>query len=223
MIGEMENAILPPGDEDPGAAVAARVARRSLARRQSAYAEEVRRLLDAGLAVMHRAGTTSAPRVADIVREAGLSNDAFYRHFASKDDLVAAILEAGMVRLVGYLGHQMGKERLADVQVRRWVEGVMAQAGDAEVADATRAVIWNGGRAVDRFRDVASLSYAPLTELLVAPLTELGSADPSRDAAVIGQAAMGRMQEFLWRREPPSRRDVDHVARFCLAGIGRSA
>ena len=40
-------------------------------------------------------GTTSRPRVADIVAEAGLSNDAFYRHFASKDALVAALVEDG--------------------------------------------------------------------------------------------------------------------------------
>ena len=49
-------------------------AREALARREAAYAEEVRRLLDAGLAVMQRCGTTSRPRVADIVAEAGLSN-----------------------------------------------------------------------------------------------------------------------------------------------------
>ena len=58
-----------------------------------------------------RCGTTSRPRVADIVAAAGLSNDAFYRHFASKDALVAAILEDGTARLRSYLDHQMAKAR----------------------------------------------------------------------------------------------------------------
>ena len=67
---------------------------------------------------MARCGTTSRPRVADIVEAAGLSNDAFYRHFPSKDALVAAILDDGAERLQGYLDHQMAKARGPEAQVR---------------------------------------------------------------------------------------------------------
>ena len=84
-------------------------AQQRLAERGAQYSEEVRRLLDAGLAVMRRCGTTSRPRVADIVAEAGLSNDAFYRHFQSKEALVAALLDDGSTRLASYLAHQMEK------------------------------------------------------------------------------------------------------------------
>src|SRR5690349_23570118 len=111
MILVMQNAI-PDGD------VAARVAQQTLARREAAYAEEVRRLLDAGLDVMRRCGTTSRPRVADIVAAAGLSNDAFYRHFRSKDALVAALVDDGALRLRSYLDHQMAKEPTPEAQVR---------------------------------------------------------------------------------------------------------
>ena len=58
-------------------------------------------------AVMVRLGTGDRPTVAEIVREAGLSNQAFYRHFASKDDLVAAIVDAGARRLASYVEHRM--------------------------------------------------------------------------------------------------------------------
>ena len=90
--------------------VADRIVRRSLAKREGEYANEVRRLLDGALEVMRRCGTTSRPRVADIVAEAGLSNDAFYRHFKSKDDLVTALLDDGGERLRSYLEHQLAKE-----------------------------------------------------------------------------------------------------------------
>ena len=63
--------------------------RRALAARESAYADEVQRLLDAGLEIIRT--TEAMPRVSDIVHKAGLSNAAFYRHFPSKDDLVAAV------------------------------------------------------------------------------------------------------------------------------------
>src|SRR3954464_11273722 len=113
----------PPQDH-----VAQRIAQRAMAKRGATYASEVRRLLDAGREVMRRCGTESRPRVADIVAEAGLSNDAFYRHFVSKDALVVAILEDGAARLRSYLEHQMGKEATAEGKVRRWVDGILAQA-----------------------------------------------------------------------------------------------
>ncbi len=81
----MDNAILKPENN-----VLARIAQRTLAKRGVGYASEVRRLLDAALEVMRQGGTASRPRVADIVA-AGLSNDAFYRHFPSKDALVGVI------------------------------------------------------------------------------------------------------------------------------------
>src|SRR5215813_13175613 len=96
-------------------------AQEALAKREAAYADEVRRLLDAGLDVMRRCGTTSRPRVADIVAAAGLSNDAFYRHFRSKDALVAALVDEGALRLQSYLEHQMSKDASPEAQVRRWV------------------------------------------------------------------------------------------------------
>ncbi|HMC40240.1 MAG TPA: helix-turn-helix domain-containing protein, partial [Acidimicrobiales bacterium] len=99
-----QNAIL-PGDD-----VAERIAARTMAKRGAAYPVEVRRLLDAALEVIGGHGRSSRPRVADIVAAAGLSNDAFYRHFPSKDALIAALLEDGTERLVGYTAHAMGKE-----------------------------------------------------------------------------------------------------------------
>src|SRR5690348_2490130 len=122
--------------------VATRMAQRTLAKREAGYASEVRRLLDAALEVMRQGGTASRPRVADIVAAAGLSNDAFYRHFPSKDALVAALLEDGAERLRGYLAHQMAKADTPEAQVRRWVQGVLAQTED-EIAATTLAVLFN--------------------------------------------------------------------------------
>lgn len=201
------------------ARLAGSAAEQALARRQASYEDEVRRLLDAGLSVMVSAGTATSPRVADIVRAAGLSNDAFYRHFAGKEELVAAIVAAGTERLVGYLAHQMGKEREPARQVRRWVEGVMSQAADPAVAEATRSVLWNGGRVTDASRPSAGTNYDSLAALLVEPIRAMGSRDPQRDATVVCQAAMGRMSDFLWRRAQPSRRDITHLVSFCLAAV----
>jgi AcrR family transcriptional regulator len=195
-----------------------RTARRTLARRHAVYTDEVRRLLDAGLAVMIHAGTTKSPRVSDIVEAAGLHREAFYRHFPSKQDLVAAIIEAGADRLVSYLAHQMSKETSPQEQLRRWVEGIMAQSANPEVAAATRAVLWNGNSGGDHHEILAA--HNKIGALTVEPVRILGSNDPSRDAAVLCQAVMGRQQQFLWECVIPTADDIEHLIQFCLGAVG---
>ena len=197
--------------------VAARIAQRTLTRREADYAGEVRRLLDAALGVMRACGTTSRPRVADIVAAAGLSNDAFYRHFPSKDALVAALLEDGTERLQGYLAHQMAKEPTPQGQVRRWVEGVLAQAADEDIAATTLAVLWNGGSVGEGLPTGRPSASQPLATLLHAPFAELGSADPGLDASLAAHAVVGQLSDFLWQRTRPSPERIDHVADVCLA------
>jgi AcrR family transcriptional regulator len=210
---------LADADGDAGDAVVVRATQRALARRQAVYTDEVRRLLDAGLEVMRRCGTTQSPRVSDIVEMAGLSRDAFYRHFASKEDLVAAIVDAGAHRLVSYLRHQMSKDTDPRAQLRRWIEGIMSQADNPEVAHSTRAVLWNGGRVGDEARPQALTSHDTLAQLIVEPIAALGSADPRRDAAIVTHATMGLMRDFLWRCITPTNADVAHLVEFCTAAL----
>lgn len=186
-----------------------------MASRAPDYSTEVRRLLDAGRLVMGRCGTETRPRVADIVAEAGLSNDAFYRHFSSKDALVSAILEDGTLRLRSYLDHQMAKEATSEGKVRRWVEGILAQARDEDVAGTTLAVWWNSGGLTGD----PETSRAPLAELLHAPFAELGSRQPEIDATLATHATIGILTDHLWRRERPSRATVKHVVAFCVSAV----
>jgi AcrR family transcriptional regulator len=214
MILTIKNAIptSPPDD------VAGRIVRRTLSKREDQYASEVRRLLDAALEVIRRCGTTSRPRVADIVAEAGLSNDAFYRHFRSKDDLVTAILEDGGERLRSYLGYQMAKEATPEGQVRRWVRGVLSQA-DKDIAATTLAVLWNasalgGGPAAGRH-----FASEPVSSLLREPFTVLGSATAELDSALASHATLGLLSDCLWREAQPTRAEVERVTTFCLHAV----
>jgi AcrR family transcriptional regulator len=199
---------------DSAGDLAARIAQRSLARRGDEYADEVRRILDAGLTVMRERGTTSRPRVADIVTAAGLSNDAFYRHFKSKDALVVAILEDGTERLVSYLSHQMTKEATAIGKVRRWVEGVMSQAND-EIAASTLPVLWNAGGIADGASTGRHFASVPLAGLLHDPFSELGATDAELAATLVAHAVLGRLSDHLWQRSKPTPREVKRIVEFC--------
>ncbi len=194
--------------------------RRSLAKRESEYAGEVRRLLDAALDLMHQHGTTSRPRVADIVAAAGLSNDAFYRHFPSKDALVTAILEDGGERLRGYLDHQLAKEKSPEAKVRRWVAGVLAQA-DTDIAATTLAVLWNGSGADGGLAAGRHFASAPVASLLHEPFTALGSETPELHAALAAHATFGLLSDCVWKRVEATRAEVDRVTAFCLRAVSR--
>ncbi|HEX3796848.1 MAG TPA: TetR/AcrR family transcriptional regulator [Acidimicrobiales bacterium] len=210
MILSIKNAIPSP---EPG--VTDRIARRTLAKRESEYAAEVRRLLDAALELMGQGGTSTRPRVADIVAASGLSNDAFYRHFKSKEDLVAAILEDGAERLRSYLAHQMAKSPTPEDQVRRWVKGVLAQA-DPDIAATTLAVLWNGSTAGGGVAAGRHFASTPLASLLSQPFAALGSDAPELHAALAAHATLGMLSDYLWRHEVPTRADIDQITAFCL-------
>src|SRR4051794_38447758 len=128
------------------------LADRALAERRDAYATEARRLIDAALVVMRETGAID-PAVRDVVREAGLSNQAFYRHFPSKDALLLAVLADGQRQLVSYVEHRV--ERVDDPRerVRRWIEALMEQARRPQAAAATRPFAVNGLRLHDQFPD----------------------------------------------------------------------
>jgi AcrR family transcriptional regulator len=206
--------------ESGEADVATRIARRTVAVRHDEYAQEVRRILDAALALMKQHGTASKPRVADIVAAAGVSNDAFYRHFSSKDALVLAIIEDGNHRLTGYLAHEMAKQAAPEDKVRRWVTGVLAQA-DGDIAAATLAVLWNGGGTGTT--GGRHFSAAPLAALLEEPYVALGSHNAGLDSLLAAHAVLGRLSDYLWSHVSPSTSARKHIAELCvrLPGLAR--
>jgi AcrR family transcriptional regulator len=195
--------------------VAARIASRTLTRRAPDYATEVRRLLDAALTVIARQGSTARARVADIVAEAGLSNDAFYRHFPSKDALVAALVEDGAERLASYVAHQMAKEITAEGQVRRWVEGILSQAR-ADTAATTLAVLWTGSGAVAGITPAGHDASATLAPLLHGAFGRLGSTRPALDALLVSHAVLGRLADHLWAHTQPTRQELYKITLFCI-------
>jgi AcrR family transcriptional regulator len=197
--------------------IAERVASRTLAGRSAAYADEVHRLIEAGYAVMRRTGSLD-PRVNDIVREAGLSNQAFYRHFSGKDELLVAILDDGQRQLVTYLERRMSGATTGEVRVQAWIEGVMEQARNAAAADNTRPFAINSARLADRFPEEVARSRELLVRPLRGAVAEAGR-DPQRDADAVYHLVIGCMNDALVARRRPSREDVEHLERFVLGGL----
>jgi AcrR family transcriptional regulator len=195
------------------------VAARSLEDRAAVYEDEVRRLVDAAYAVMRRTSSVD-PRVSDIVASAGLSNQAFYRHFRSKDELLLAVLEDGQRRLVATLERRMAKAGPGAPAVRAWVEGLLEQARNPEAAANTRPFAVSGARLADRYPAATKAQR----EEVIAPLrdaVEVAGGDPARDADAIYHLVMGRTEDAIVRHETPDRDDVAHLVGFTLRAIGQ--
>ncbi|OBA69108.1 TetR family transcriptional regulator [Mycobacterium sp. 1554424.7] len=190
---------------------------RALDDRQREATEEVERILAAAVRVMERVAPEE-PRVSDIVAEAASSNKAFYRYFAGKDDLILAVMERGVAIVVSYLQHQMAKESKPQDQIARWIEGTLAQVADPQLIRKSRAAA--GQMSPANWRAVDQEMMGPLRDLLIDPVTELGSADVDRDVEAVFCCTAATMRRYVGSADRPGHDDIAHVVRFCLRGLG---
>ena len=221
----MQNAI--PARLSPGS-VAERTLLRSLGARQTAYAGEVRRLIDGAFAVMRDTGSLD-PRVEQIVRAAGLSNQAFYRHFRSKGELLLAALDDGIHQLRAYLAKRMAGADGGEARVREWLAGMLAQALHPAGAAATRPFALARARLAEQFPGEVEKSETQLSALLREALEQavaegsLPAADPARDARALYDLALGWMQRALAAEHPPEPAEADALLAFAMGGLRRGA
>jgi AcrR family transcriptional regulator len=200
-----------------------RAVARSLARRHASYADEVERIVAATYAVIERTGSLD-PTMRDILRQSGISTQAFYRHFRSKDELLLALLDDGRRQLTSYLAHRMTKAATAEGQLRAWIEGVLAQASDETAAAKTRPFLANLDRLAEQYPQDQQESVDLLIGLLEGALAQLGiPAERLRlDAVAIYHLAIGTMHQHIRDRTRPGAGEIEHVIQFSLAAVARS-
>lgn len=185
-------------------------------------ASEVRRLVEAAFVLIQQTGDLE-PRVSEIVKAAGLHNQAFYRHFRSKHELLVAVLDEGVAVLASYLGHRMAAAKTASDEVREWLRGVLEQALSPDGAEATRPFVLARGRLVEAYPDEVRESERQLTAPLRAALEGSGSPDPERDAELLYLLAMGWVQNRLVDKKTASRDDAAALEAFAMSGLAREA
>jgi AcrR family transcriptional regulator len=223
----VENGVLQkPGERREASDPAMRSIERALEPRFAAYLDEVQRLLQAGLDEM-RERQCVEPRVADIVRRAGLSNKAFYRHFRSRDELLLAILAQVLRVQLNELEGRMARADSALDRIRCWIWGVLGRALDPEAAAATRPLLVHQARLLESIGeevwDCVEKLKVPLRAAIAeaAENGELADADVESDTEVVYQLAIGWMHGRLITPEPPTRREAQRVVDFAIRGLER--
>ena len=196
----------------------------TLERRRLTYEKEVKRLIEAGFSLVQRTGKLE-PTVGAIVAEARLSNQAFYKHFHSKDELLLAMLEEGIHLLRSYIEHRVEAGSSATERVRNWLWGVLEQALSDQAAAATRPFVISRARLAERF----PVEVAEAEERLAAILRdeiqvgsgtgEFQAGHPEQDARLLYNLAMGWVERQLIAPSTNPREDAQHLVDFALRGL----
>ena len=224
-IPQMENRILI--HEEAPSPGAVRSAERAVEARYEAYLEEAQRLIQAGAEEIRDKGNVS-PRVADVVRRAGLSNKAFYRHFKSKEELLLAVLEEGMHQRVAEFEKRMAAAVSARGRVEAWIEGVLVLATDPEEARAARPLYVYQARLAEHLGEELWNSRERLCRPLIDALREgrdngeLPGIDPDRDGEAIHSLCLGWVHAHVLKNETPGFDAARAVADFAMRGLRRS-
>lgn len=210
--------------------LARRAAERAVAERQADYAREMDRIVDATFSLIERTGNLNPP-LRDVLAESGLSTQAFYRYFRSKDELLLVLLDVGRRRLMEYLSHRMARTAAPEGKVRQWVLGVMAQAGEPQAAGRTKPFAVDEGRIAEAFPVEHRQSVDLLVGLLTAPVTSLlrrgGGPVPEdlvRGATLaVYDLSFAALRRHLMAGTAPSAREGGQLVGFVLGGIGALA
>jgi AcrR family transcriptional regulator len=202
---------------------ASRALERTIAERRDEYVQEIQRIVDATYRVIERTDQVD-PSLRDVLKEAKLSTQGFYRYFQSKDELLLLLLDDGRRRLLSYLEHRMDRATTPEGRVRAWVEGVLAQASRPDAASRTRPFLANQDRLAAAYPEEQQRSVDALVDLLAATVSDLRPGrrrdTARRDAEAIYHLAFGVLHVALRRGEAPSAAETEHLVRFCLQGLG---
>lgn len=198
---------------------------RTVAARYAAAAAEIDRIIEATYQVIERTGSVDPP-MREILREAELSTQVFYRHFRSKDELMLVLLDDGRRRLADYLRHKMTKAGDPIGAIGAWIEGTLAQAANPRAASRTRPFIAHLGHLQEQYPDEHRESVQVLVRLLEEAITaaadagRLTSDDPHADAMAVYHLTEGSMELHLRESSAPTRKQVAHLVAFALRGLG---
>ena len=199
---------------------------RSLEARRAAAQDEVERLVSAAFRVIERTGHLE-PKVSDILAEAGLSNQAFYRHFRGKHELLVAVLDEGIRELGRYLAGRMAEVSEPAQAVREWIRGMAAQAQRPTSVRASRPFALARGRLAEAFPEEIMRSEGQVTTPLRAALARaraegaMPAVDADLEAEALYHMMMGWVEARLVEARIPGDAEVARLEAFAMAGLLR--
>jgi AcrR family transcriptional regulator len=219
-----ENEILrPPGDDSPPS-WQVRALDRSLADSRARSVARLSQFVAAARALAEETGS-SAFTVQQVVARSGQSLKSFYRYFASKDDLLLALLEEDIAVGAIFLGALIDEHTDPVERVHEWLVGLfgLMSAGDQGYVSV---LVREHQRLAEQRSDQIDVAVAPFLDLLASDIqggVDAGvvrSGDPWRDAQLIFQLSLGAIHQQVFGRDDREPAEVvAYLWRFCWGGL----
>jgi AcrR family transcriptional regulator len=197
--------------------VAEGVARRSVADRMNLATEEVTRLLTATFAVIERTGSTEVSLRA-IIRESGLSNQTFYRHFSTKDDLLVTLVAHSWQRRAEDLRDRVDAAPDPAAGVAAWVRGMLRPAADPAAAARTRPFLVALPRLTASHPDPLRRSREALTRPLLTVLPP--GPDARANATATYDVVFAALTRYVLTDSYPSEAEMTGLIRYVTRAVG---
>jgi AcrR family transcriptional regulator len=186
----------------------------------------VRRAIVAAASKSVREQGVQGLSIAAVLDRAQLSTRAFYRHFESKDQLVAAVfLEMARVEM-RRLKRKMASAADAVDAVAAWIDGRLDLAFDENIKSDLRYLSLEAQSQMFASPELVQPAYAEMLKPLIAQLERglehgvFHDIDPVTDAQAI-QGVVWASTERQWATGDCDPADVrERALRFCLRGLG---
>jgi AcrR family transcriptional regulator len=201
---------------------------RSTSRRRDKLAPDpdVRRTILAAASKSVREQGVRGLSVSVVLDRAGLSTRAFYRHFESKDQLVAAVFLEMARAEKRRLRRRMAEATTPVEAVAAWIDGRLDLAFDENIRSDLRRLSLEAQSQMFASPELIQPAYTEMLEPLVEQLQQgleqglFRAIDPLAEARSV-QGVVWAGTERQWAAGDCDRADVrEHALRFCLRGLG---
>jgi AcrR family transcriptional regulator len=162
----------------------------------------------------------------EVLEESGLGTRAFYRHFASKDEVALAVFAEAAEREAKRLHGRMKFASDPIEGVVAWIDARLELGFDQRLAASLRPLTEEAVRASRRFPRQLEPAFNRTLEPLIEQLNQgiasgaFVGIDPIADAKAIHHVVSGVVEQ-RWTGFSLPRRDTRvHVLRFCLNALG---
>ena len=164
----------------------------------------------------------------DLVKEAGVALQTFYRYFGGKDELLLAVIEDMIAEACEAYVARARHASSAVERLRSHVVSVVERLDADDERAGGRFIAAEHWRLAQLFPEELSRATRPYTDMLeveIAAAAEEGtirSTDPARDAWIVTQLVMSvfHHHSFSTAKDPALATDV---WRFCLQALGGTA
>jgi AcrR family transcriptional regulator len=187
---------------------------------------DVHRAILAAASMIVREQGVRGLNIADVLERCQLGTRAFYRHFESKDQLVAAVFTETAVGETRRLRRKMRASATPIEAVAAWIDARLDVASDNHVGASLREVSLEAQTLMFTSPELVQAAFAtilkPLVEQLERGLREgvFHDIDPVTDAEIV-QGAVWACTQRQWATRSTERADVRRQAiRACLRALG---